>query len=250
MKKVILCVAVFCFAVGSVSADAWFENGTGNTLWSDPLNWNPNVVPTSANGWAAFGLSTTVTVDAPASCTDLYGSHPGTDALPDVTINIQDDLDVLYNFYMGHTGTTTVNQTAGDVTAGYNMLIGWAGDSVYNMSAGSLTTPGALILSNAGTNAGELYLDGGIVTAGSMAMGAGGLVDITEGILKVAGDFTETVDFFIGTNQFLGYGGTGIVQSSYDELEGYTTITASAIPEPATMALLGLGAVLLRRKRA
>jgi hypothetical protein len=51
-----------------------------------------------------------------------------------------------------------------------------------------------------------------------------------------------------GAGLITAYGGTGIVHADYNAGTSQTTIWAE-IPEPATMLLLGLGGLLLRKKR-
>ena len=62
----------------------------------------------------------------------------------------------------------------------------------------------------------------------------------------LAGDDTIAVDAFIASGLITGYDGAGTASAVFD---GVNT-TVSAIPEPATMVLLGLGGLLsLRRRR-
>jgi hypothetical protein len=95
--------------------------------------------------------------------------------------------------------------------------------------------------------------DGGILNLhhwngdGNGSIQPGSLLGINgSGKVTILGDWLASVDLYIANGRLAGNGVVGNV--SAELVEGNTVITA--IPEPATMALLGLGALgLLRKKR-
>lgn len=164
------------------------------------------------------------------------------------TLNIDGGtLDVTWNLELGIEGYN-------DWGAGGNS--GNYGYGIVNQTGGYATVDG-LTVGDEGV--GEYYLLGGTIQAEWLWMGTptevqdadgsfdfGGLdnvMNITGGKLLLAGDISSL------DSRVVAYGGGGSLVFEYEaDLAGYTTITA--IPEPATMLLLGLGSTItLLRKR-
>jgi hypothetical protein len=137
-------------------------------------------------------------------------------------------------------GTATVSGT-GHILVGYGAF----GDGTVNMTGGLLNSH----MFDIGTGgAGHIQLDGGTVRVGpgGLVMHAGNAsIDITgSGALIVPGEWNALSPYISG-GMITANGGAGTL--AYSLADGYTTITA--IPEPATMILLGLGALVLRRRK-
>jgi hypothetical protein len=74
------------------------------------------------------------------------------------------------------------------------------------------------------------------------------VMDIRNGVVTIDGDHAWKINDYIAAGKIVGFGGEGIVNVDFDVTNaGKTTITA--IPEPATLVLLGLGGFLLRRRK-
>lgn len=121
-------------------------------------------------------------------------------------------------FVVGQGAEGTVNQTGGTVTA-FRLVLDWYNEtgsvpSTYNLHGGTLqvndTTEFAPIV---------LGTVGGIETQG--------LIDITEGVMKLAGDITASVLELIAANNLTAYGGSGTVRYDFDTTNpGLTTVWA------------------------
>ena len=88
------------------------------------------------------------------------------------------------------------------------------------------------------TGVARLYLYGGTINVGNLRnpdeIYGDPLMDITEGVLVLPGDYTSTVNEYINRGWIVGYGGLGTVNVTYAEDPGQTTVTAKMLdPELA-----------------
>ena|GEM_PF-6186752 len=148
-----------------------------------------------------------------------------------------------------------INMSGGSVyVGGYVDLGGWAeGQSMgtLNMTGGVFTIIGVLKMGCFDATRSYLNLDGGTVSVGSLQFGgARAVIDITEGVLTLAGDQRGSVEYYVNSGHIRAYGGEVDVLYDYGETKpGWTTVRA--IPEPATAVLLVLGVLVVsRRKRS
>jgi len=185
------------------------------------------------------------------------------------------------------TGTLIVN-TGGsvDFNGGWVMVAGNSDvTGVLDVAGGSVTTSSHLWAAvGAGSTADIDVHSGGVLTVGSMlglgtidavnpgggnatlTVGEGGTLALTNihgggtsiqpgsvldligsGQLTLPGDFVSVLQGYVDNNYITGNGVAGAVSIDLTTNPGFTT--AMEIPEPATMILLGLGGLLIRRKK-
>jgi hypothetical protein len=163
--------------------------------------------------------------------------------------------------------TGTVNISHGTINVSGDLVVGGTfieviadpfqeiphpGTGRLNMTSGVITVADA--------NAVKIGLDGstgwvdllaGTIMAGDLMIeGPGNGLNITEGTLILNGDKRENVLRFIGAGLITAYGGVSGAECRYDyDVLNPGKTTVMAIPEPATIALLGLGVLALRRRR-
>ncbi len=144
-----------------------------------------------------------------------------------------------------------VNIIGGDVEASYN------GTAYVTMTGGVFNTPVFYLAYHRNGDFGYLQMDGG-----TLNIGAGGLqvrqysgdpstntsrgyIDVTNGTIVISGDATARMAELQTAGQLTAFGGAGTLNVVY--ADGFTTITA--VPEPITMLMLGLGGIAALRRR-
>jgi len=273
-KFVYLLTLIFLLSIAA-PASAWdvYRCGPGeagepwgwpeevSSAWSDGNNWvywdadsseNP-YMPTSAdNVFLNRDRSLyPVLIDSgtAAVANDLHvGYWDNLDAQLDITGGTLDVVNLLSVGTDDAGVTGYLNISGGAITAGGNFDIGGAfystgGNAIVNMSGGTVDVSADLRVGmNAGT--GDLTLTGGTISADNLLMAANGSIAVSgTGMIILNGDETATINgTYIPSGWLSGIAEFHIV----GPYAGKTVVT----PEPATLALLGIGGlVLLRRKR-
>jgi hypothetical protein len=254
-NSVLFAIMVLMFMANMSSASwLWWTNGTGNRQWADSGNWT--AYPTSgddvvigtdtANG-VILGSGQTGYANWMHVCdTTSTGSKV---SINGGTLNVADHL------FLGQWGVTqkgTMEINSGTVNTTLLMCggdtDGSQGDGTLIMNGGQININWLLAVAGgySGTNGagvGHIQLDDGIINVtggGGLVMSNNGSIDITGGALILNGEIANITTY----GNVTAFGGAGSFVYNYDS--GRTTITA--IPEPATLALIGLGSLLLRRK--
>jgi len=140
-------------------------------------------------------------------------------------------------------------------------------DNEWNISGGFLDIRGPLGLGydcdgnlkdSAGTGGSVVNISGtGIVSlwdqdwqAADLIIADGDMITIADsGALRVVASLTSTVDALIADNKIVGVGGSLATSTWYADWMDVDVYEVTVVPEPATMALLALGALVLRRKK-
>ena len=192
------------------SASSW-SNGGGNRAWNNSANWSSGVP----------GSATRAVIAKSSVAGPLIGA--GTTA-------------AVKNLVVGDGTSTadTVDLTGGSLTTTGWLVLGYGAGNrgTLTISNGAVMVGSDLYVGLNGT--GEVLLAGGTLTAGSLQMTGGGLVDIAGGSLIINGDVTALMASYISNAWITANGGAGIPAVDYGNLNpGKTTVTTTA-PPPVT----------------
>lgn len=282
MKNVALvCLVALCVLGSTVFANEWRINpnspvGQDNN-WYNALNWSAGHVPTASetvewryadtghemvlnggtvstlactsNIWYAGTSTFTITGGANYTTTGTMGLYNGAaDAAHSPcsvtlninggsTLNLAGDAQVGRKFTVNPaiTGQCTVNiDGAGSVlnqTSGY-WWMGWGAGRTEDVTMN--------------------IINGGVAKFSGLAFQPDGTTVVPVIYLGVGSSFTIKTDrtgavaSYLAGNMLKPYDGIGTISATYNALTDLTTVTN--IPEPATIALLGLGAMTLLRR--
>ncbi|GEM_PF-4225168 len=156
----------------------------------------------------------------------------------------------------GTTGVLNMSDGLFRSTGSAANVVGGGGNATLNMSGGTIDFNQILRIGIGGDD-GNVNLDGGLIigrgeegTEDAIDMGDNAIVNITDGELRLAGDWQDDVGDWVSAEKMSGFGVFSMDNIIVDYDGDFTSITA--IPEPATIALLGLGSslVMLKRRRA
>jgi hypothetical protein len=250
---------VYWAGPGQGGGPPWGYDPSPDQDWSNAANWvewfstgfPAHNVPTAAD-YAELnrtGYTTLVGTGMAAVASSMRVGYSGSH-----TLNVTGGTLAVGGFAElgGGSGDEGVMNVQGGVTTiGGSFAIGglglpeWSwpgGNGTLNMSNGSLGVTGALQIGiNAGT--GDVILDGGIITAASLAMAANGLLTVSDdGMVVLPGDQTVLVGGYIGSGWISG-------QANYMTSGEYAGNTLITIPEPVTLFLMSVGGLMISRRR-
>jgi hypothetical protein len=254
MKKLLFVILV-CAVASAASAES--KRLIGNGAWEDPSNWSPPGLPGLTDeariNWG--GNTGTVSSAVPT----VFRVYPGCDE--GGTLDVQAGgavtmTDCLMMAVGGNPNTGILNVAAdATVSAGGHL---WAAENPASVAilniAGTLNIGGILGLGSVGFGNGGTatlnVLDGGVVNLGnihgdgSSSIKGSSVLDICgSGLVTLPGDFVAVVQAYVAGGKITGNGIVGNVSVVFDGSQTLVTI-----PEPITISLLSLGALLLRKR--
>ena len=278
MRKLITILLSLVFASTAMAGGDWY-GGVDND-WLNAANWGTGI-PSSAE-WAEIrGASwvTThpiITTGQTAVC-GVLRANPGwggAGGYASVTVS-GGTLDVSGEIYLGY---DTVNNNPADLIVNSGTVNTGVGGSNGWLMVGVAASDGQLLLNggtvnagilgmprwwSTGTGTGKVVIDGGLLNTSLIIMGgAGNSIEFTKNLADGGGMIVDTqdlndVDFaawqttvagLVSGNQI--FTSASAIQVDYSSVgETRTTEIYSIIPEPMTIALLGFGGLLLRRRR-
>ena len=239
MKKLIVLATLLAVTASQGAVVRWGGNALGgSTDWADGGSWTADFattygVPTAADSHALIG--------------DQSGNF-GVINMPIISSVVNDVPGAIGVGWDDAWGGLTVADGGQLIMS--QLYVGWGGaitsTGQLTMATGSFMTGGGLNLGSGGDNRGSVFMTGGLIHVGAVALGDGARVDMGgDALFFVNGDFTgagliDSTIFAIGA-------GESVVET-YNSADGRTEW--SVIPEPATFGLFALmgGALLFARR--
>jgi glycoprotein endo-alpha-1,2-mannosidase len=240
MKKLIVSLLLLAAAGSAWAVDRDWTNANGNRLWRTAANWSGGVVPTGADKAAIRNSSISgPIIDSSTSAVANqivigdWGSTSDSLTITGGTLTTSGTSPWVILGY-GTTNNGSMIISGGVVNVGSTLYAGFSGRGTIDMSGGTVNVAGTLGIAQQTGSTGDLFLDGGTISCGSLNMTSGGAIDITAGTLIVDGDATSTINGYISSGWITGYGGAGTVNVSYNTPNaGKTTVTATQASPPS-----------------
>jgi hypothetical protein len=164
------------------------------------------------------------------------------------------------SMYIGKNGRGIIEMSGGTINTASHIDAGGvvAGtEGILNMTGGTININGKLMAGRYAGAVGRVYISGGTVYATDLYHELGwnldgdGLIDVSgTGEIILTGQDKTKLENYIANGYLTANGNINdAVIVEYEEGgQWYTSMTA--VPEPATMLLLGLGGIVLNRKRS
>jgi hypothetical protein len=268
IKKLVMLVLMLAL-VGSASAYDYWTGGVDSD-WTNDGNWGTE--QPDGTDWIdvrsdTLGTGAYPIITVGQSVTSLtIRLNPGYGAITPSITNNGGTLDNLGEMYVGSSGgPAEFIQNSGTTNIGTFTAVGNGGGAGGLYINGGTFNAGFLGMPNwydGSTSIGSTYIDGGNVNTLGFLVGVGGNIDFTKDLVDGGGLLTDIQDLDdMGWSDWqtavLDYVGTGLISSSagggiqvdFSSVDTIRTTEIYSVPEPMTMALLGVGSLLLRRRR-
>jgi hypothetical protein len=269
MLKKLLVLSLVCAFTSSVwAADVQWFGGAHDRDWFNTANWGSagGPIPTSADKaklnyvWANAGPI----VSAPgAAANEIFISEdqdPTTVGEQSLTIANGGALTTAGQIILGYNGADPRGGLAanegrlvvegGVLNVGTHLFVGFSGIGHLQMEGGTLNVTNMFGL---GWNGGQatVELNGGTLHTEQWNFtnnaNTSYSFDITEGKWVQNHFWVDEIQALVDDGMITAYGGAGTINIAWDAVNEQTIVTAT-IPEPITMTLIGLGALLIRKR--
>lgn len=254
LKKLSILVLAVCFTTNVFSAYTW-DNDSADNMLDTLSNWDPDLA-----GWID-------TEDYIVDDTDNLGGAVLVDNTVDVAMNrfkmgsvtagnaavdMTGGIIAATRIYMGEGGSAmnvTFDLSGGELRSSKNVNFGFSGAEVtFNMSGGLLQYKDkygyTLYIGKDNLSTVNFNLSGGEVRGDDLVIDALGTLDITGGKMIFTGDDETYLEGLYSSGKITNSSGEGLDITFAD---GVTTV--ELVPEPACIALLGIGSIFLRRRK-
>lgn len=265
MKNLVKCVVAVLLAAGMVSA-ATVWNPAANGIyppdtgdWNDPANWT-NGVPseTSPSDKAVFnvpGAAECIVSDAQTVGHLVQGDNNDGGILRIVDGGfLKAGTNPVWTAIGYNNPAHCIVETGGELTAAQHLWVGLldGAEGTLDLEGGTVNVANMIGIGWDG-GIGQVNVNAGLFNLGNWnatdSIKAGSNMNITEGTVRINGHRIDSIETMVGDGRITGYGFSDLdhVQVAWDAEAQQTVITA--IPEPVTLTLLGLGGLLLRKRR-
>ena len=256
--------------------EIWWDNESGDMLWNNPVNWDrdgQDGQPSELNfvGHKLDGLQNVLiagpSVNATMDCMSL-GDSEGADA---------------YMYFLGATMHTVYHEggrgnwligvlgdghghmymDGGTLDTDTDFCVAYMGTGDLRIIAGTIRAQGAVAIG--AMNAGHIDLYGGTIIGEGISphsaapgmpflmnpygVGSASMDVRGDGTLLARGDWVGLINGYVASGWIYAGEPGYTIDVSLVDIDGITYTQVTAVPEPATIALIGLGGLALIRKR-